>query len=96
MKTSLGAVVVLDALCRANQCKVGWNVVFFLAFADDFFPITCSHPTSARDRDGRACYQIRSGVRCRITAPQISRTIIAPTTAPISPAPSSGPYHPKA
>jgi hypothetical protein len=43
-----------------------------------------------------ACYQIRSGVRCRITAPQISRTIIAPTTAPIRPAPSSGPYHPKA
>ena len=46
-------------------------------------------PTRSR-RASWDCYQMRSGVRCRITAPQITRTIIAPTTAPIRPAPSPG------
>ena len=29
--------VMLDTLCRADQCEIGWNIVFFLSFADDFF-----------------------------------------------------------
>jgi len=50
-------------------------------------------PLGSGDRPGG--HQIRSELRRPITAPQISRTIMAPTTAPMRPAPSPGWYHPK-